>query len=130
MERPAPVAGPATTGPFPACSVCTWVWVTLNGVTTLMRGAVASVEPVTATLPVVPVSVHSGAPPFCGAAVGHDPAAVAVPDVPSVRTKATTQTMSTTKRETREDFTAVTLQPRIAYFARSPPKYAGPRASR
>jgi hypothetical protein len=67
----------ATTGPSPACSVCTWVWVTLNGVVTLTRGAVVSVEPVTATLPVAPVSVHSGVPPLPGADVGQVLSAVA-----------------------------------------------------
>jgi hypothetical protein len=36
-----------------------------------MFGAAASVEPVTATLPVVPGRVHSGVPPLAGAAVGH-----------------------------------------------------------
>ena len=61
----------ATTGPSPACSVCTWVSVTLNGAFTLMCGAAVSVDPVTATLPVAPGSVHSGVPPLAGAAVGH-----------------------------------------------------------
>ena len=42
-------------------------------------------DPVTATLPVVPVSVQSGAAPFGGAAVGHEPAAVAVPDAAVLR---------------------------------------------
>ena len=58
-----------TTGPSPACNVCTWVSVTLNGVPTFTSGAVVSVEPVTATLPVAPSSVHSGVPPV-GATVG------------------------------------------------------------
>jgi hypothetical protein len=70
------VAVGATTGPSPPCSVCTSVAVTLNGVVTLTRGAVVSVEPVTATLPVAPVSVHSGVPPSPGAAVGQVLAAV------------------------------------------------------
>jgi hypothetical protein len=60
----------ATTGPSPAFKVCTWVSVTLNGAVTVILGAVVSVDPVTATLPVVPETVHSGAPAFCGAAVG------------------------------------------------------------
>jgi hypothetical protein len=70
-----------TTGPSPACSVCTWVSVTLNGVSTLTFGAAVSVEPVTATLPVVPSSVHSGVPPPGGAAVGHVLAAAGVAGV-------------------------------------------------
>ena len=109
-----------TTGPSPACSVCTWVWVTLNGVVTFTRGAVVSVDPVTATLPVVPASVQSGAPPFGGAAVGHEPAAVAVPDAARVRTLAATQAASATEEKSRGDFTAVTLQPLIATLAASP----------
>ena len=60
----------ATTGPSPACSVCTAVSVTLNGVVTVTRGAAVSVEPVTATLPVDPLRVHSGAPPSPGAWMG------------------------------------------------------------
>jgi NAD(P)-dependent dehydrogenase (short-subunit alcohol dehydrogenase family) len=36
------------------------------------------VDPVTATLPVVPGSVHLGVPPLCGTAVGHVLAAVSV----------------------------------------------------
>ena len=60
----------ATTGPSPACSVCTAVSVTLNGVVTVTRGAAVSVEPVTATLPVAPLRVHSGAPPSPGAWMG------------------------------------------------------------
>ena len=67
-----------TTGPSPACSVCTWVSVTLNGVPTFTSGAVVSVEPVTATLPVAPFSVHSGVPPVAGAAVGQVLAAAGV----------------------------------------------------
>lgn len=43
---------------------------TLNGGVTVTRGASASVEPVTATLPVAPGRVHSGAPVPSGAAVG------------------------------------------------------------
>ena len=59
----------------------TWVSVTLKGVFTLMYGAVVSVEPVTATLPVAPSSVHSGAPPSAGGAVGHVLAAAGVAGV-------------------------------------------------
>lgn len=68
----------ATTGPSPARKVCTWVWFTLNGLVTVTSGATASVEPLTATLPVAPFSVHSGAVPFGGATVGHPPAGTAV----------------------------------------------------
>jgi hypothetical protein len=84
------------------------------------------VDPVTAMLPVVPASVQSGDPPFCGAAVGHEPAAVALPDAASVRTNAATQAASATDEHTREDFTAVTLQPRIASLTGSPPGAAPP----
>ena len=101
-----------TTGPFPACRVCTWVWVTLNGAVTVTPGAVVSVDPVTAMLPVLPASVQSGVPPFCGAAVGHVPAAVALPDTAGVRTIAATQTANATEEYTRDNVTAVTLQPR------------------
>jgi hypothetical protein len=37
----------------------------------LTTGAALSVDPVTATLPVVPFNVHSGVPAFAGAVVGH-----------------------------------------------------------
>ena len=60
----------ATTGPSPACSVCTWVSVTPNGALTSTSGAAVAVAPVTATLPVAPASVHPGVPPVAGAAVG------------------------------------------------------------
>lgn len=109
-----------TTGPSPACNVCTWVWVTLNGAVTFTSGAAVSVAPVTATLPVVPLSVQSGVPPFCGAAVGHDPAAVAVPDPASVKTVAVTQAASATEEHIQEGFTAVTLQPYSVLEARGP----------
>jgi hypothetical protein len=75
-------------------------------------------------LPVVPASVQSGVPPFCGAAVGHESAAVAVPDPASVRTLAATQAASAMEEYTREDFTAVTLQPRIVSLASSPDRRA------
>jgi hypothetical protein len=52
--------------------------VTLNGADTSTDGAVASVDPVTETLPVAPGNVHSGVPPVAGAAVGHVLAAAAV----------------------------------------------------
>lgn len=105
----------------------------------MTRGAVVSVEPVTSTLPVAPVSVHSGVPPLPGAAVGQVPPAVAasveggvaasvtegVPadaedvlaDGPvfselhaaSVITAEAAQPTSATDEYTRKDFTAVTL---------------------
>ena len=133
----------ATTGPSPACRVCTWVSVTLNGASTLTSGAVVSVDPVTATLPVAPGSVHSGVPPFSGAAVGHALAAVAVsvtedattsategvladegsvsePHAASVMTNDAAQATSATEEDTREEFTVVTLQPHYAALAGSP----------
>jgi hypothetical protein len=61
----------ATTGPSPEISVFTWVWVTLNGASTVTSGAAISVDPATATLPVAPGSVHSGAVPSFAASVGH-----------------------------------------------------------
>ncbi|GAY16870.1 hypothetical protein MSZK_35960 [Mycobacterium sp. shizuoka-1] len=47
--------------------------VTLNGAVTVTTGAEVSVDPVTATAPVAPGSVHSGVPAFAGGAVGHVP---------------------------------------------------------
>ncbi len=78
-----------TTGPSPGLRACTCVSVTLNGAVTVTVGAAVPVDPVTATLPVVPGSVHSGAPAFCGAAVGHESAAVggAAVDVATGATK-------------------------------------------
>lgn len=132
----------ATTGPSPACNVCTSVCVTLNGAVTLTRGAAVSVEPVTATLPVAPVSVHSGVPPLPGAAVGQVLFAVAgsveagltasvkagaldgPEDVPAdgvvlsglhaakVMTADAAQTTRATEEYPREEFTVVTLHPR------------------
>ncbi|EPQ47442.1 hypothetical protein MPS_5437 [Mycobacterium pseudoshottsii JCM 15466] len=52
-------------------------------------------DPVTATLPVAPLSVHSGVVPLDGAAVGHEAAAVAVPDAASGTPIAATQAAST-----------------------------------
>jgi hypothetical protein len=52
----------------------------------------------------------------CGTAVGHEPAAIAVPDTANVRTVAATQTASATEEYTRENFTAVTLQPLVTPF--------------
>ena len=112
-------------------------------------GAVVSVDPVTATLPVDPGSVHSGVPAFSGAAVGHVLAAVAgsvtedvttsategvlvdevlvdelsvsEPQEASAMTNAAAQATSATE-DTREEFTIVTLQPDYAVLARSPAK--------
>lgn len=66
-----------------------------------------SVDPVTATLPVLPGNVQSGEPPLCGAAVGHELAAVAVPDTTSVGTTAAMQAASTAEEYNRKDFTAI-----------------------
>jgi len=144
------VAVGATTGPSPPCSVCTSVWVTLNGDVTSTRGADVSVEPVTATLPVAPVSVHSGVPPLPGAAVGQVLSALAVsagagvtPSVPagtltdaadvladglvlwelhaaSDMTADAAQATSATEAFIRKEFTVVTLQPHHAILASSP----------
>ena len=37
----------------------------------MTSGAVVAVDPLTATLPVAPASVHSGVAPLCGMAIGH-----------------------------------------------------------
>jgi hypothetical protein len=128
----------ATTGPSPACSVCTAVSVTLNGAVTVTSGAAVSVEPVNATLPVAPLRVQSGVPPSPGAWVGQLLSAVAgggeagdkawvkagaVVDVSfdeaglselhaaSVTTADAAQTTSPTEEYVRKEFTVVTLQP-------------------
>jgi hypothetical protein len=143
------VAVGATIGPSPACSVCTSVCVTLNGAVTSTRGAVLSVEPVTATLPVAPVSVHSGVPPSPGDAEGQVLSAVAGSVEPGVTASVTagvladpedvladgvvlsglhavsvmradaTQTTSATEEYTRKKFTVVTLHPSHAILASS-----------
>lgn len=102
-----------TTGPSPARKVCTWVSVTLNGATTLMTGAAVSVDPVTATLPVAPVRVHSGVPALVGAAVGQAPAAVAVSLAEQPANVATKAALLRSARDEliRERFTVVTVQP-------------------
>jgi hypothetical protein len=64
--------------------VCTAVSVTPNGCVTVISGAAVSVEPVTATLPVAPLSVHSGVPPLPGAWVGQPLSAVAGGDSAAV----------------------------------------------
>ena len=139
----------ATTGPSPACSVCTSVCVTLKGAVTSTRGAAVSVEPVTATLPVAPVSVHSGATPLPGAAVGQvlfavagsgeagltasvkagvlaDPEDVLADGVvlselhaANVMTADAAQTTRAKEEYIREEFTVVTLHPRPATTATS-----------
>ena len=112
----------ATIGPTPACSVCTWVWVTLNGVSTLTSGAVVAVDPLTATLPVAPVSVHSGVVPLGGIDVGHglagavtdddtlstelaDDVSVFEPHAASIMVSDVAQAAMTTDFETRDEFT-------------------------
>ena len=107
-------------------------------------GAAVSVDPVTATLPVAPESVHSGVPPVCGVAVGHVLVSVAVsvrlggvntsdtgdelddavsasePHADSVMTSDAAQAASATEVDRREEFTGATLQPRHAAAADSP----------
>ena len=100
-----------------------------------------SVDPVTATLPVAPASVHSGVGALAGAADGHPPeAAVGAsgieedsasaidddvvddaedveavselePHAASVMPSATAQAASAAEEEPREKFTVATLQP-------------------
>ncbi|GLE58055.1 hypothetical protein NJBCHELONAE_33650 [Mycobacteroides chelonae] len=83
-------------------------------------GAAVSVEPEMATFPVLPASVHSGVPLFCGAAVGHplvvaggsagaDLASVSEPHATSVTTNEAAQAASATDGYTREEFTVATL---------------------
>lgn len=143
----------ATTGPSPALSVWTWVSATLNGVVTVTAGAAVSVDPVTATLPVVPGNVHSGVPPAAGAAVGQAPAAVCVmgdsvtwaadgdgvlvdavvasePHAASVTTSDAAQATSPMEEDIREKFTVVTLQPHHPGFAGSPKPAPDRRSSR
>jgi hypothetical protein len=134
----------ATTGPSPARSVCTEVSATLNGAVTVTRGAAVSVEPVTATLPVAPLRVHSGAPPSPGAWVGQlsavagwveagdtaavkagvlveaelvlgDEAGLSELHAASVMAADATQTTSPTEEYVRKEFTVVTLQPRVSH---------------
>ena len=122
----------ATTGPVPACSVCTSVAFTLKGAVTATTGAAVSVDPVTATLPVTPGNVHSGVPGLAGAAVGQvasGPAAwvtvaetagtvedlladgvVPEPQAARVTANAAVQAPNATTEGRREKFTLVTLQ--------------------
>jgi hypothetical protein len=98
-----------------------------------------SVEPVTATLPVAPLSVHSGVPPPAGGWVGQPLSGVAGGDSAAVmagaaawedvlgadaglselhaaraRTAATAQAAKPTEEHVREKFTVVTLPLRLA----------------
>lgn len=68
--------------------------------------------PVTATLPVVPVSVQSGVPPLGGAAVGQESAAPAVPALASIAAAAVKQAANAATENVRTEFTAVTLPAR------------------
>ena len=109
---------------------------------TVISGAALSVEPVTATLPVAPLRVHSGVPPSPGAWVGQPLSAVAggAGDTASVKAGApvegedvlgdeaglselhaarvmtadAAQTTSPTEEHVRKEFTVVTLQPRVS----------------
>jgi hypothetical protein len=78
------------------------------------------VDPVTATLPVAPASVQSGAPPLGGAAVGHEPAAEAGPVAANSNGSNAAQAADATRGYTREVFTAVTLQLCSAPLAANP----------
>jgi len=118
--------------------------VTLNGVVTVTRGAAVSVEPVTPTLPVAPLRVHSGAPPSPGAWVGQlsavagwgeagdtasvkagalveaedvlgDEAGLLELHAASVMAADTAQKTSPTEEYVREEFTIVTLHPRFSH---------------
>jgi hypothetical protein len=119
----------------------------LNGCVTVISGAAVSVDPVTPTLPVAPLSVHSGVPPLPGAWVGQLLSAVAgwgeagdtasvkagAPvegeDVPgdeaglselhaaSVMTADAAQTIRAAEEDVREEFTVVTLHSRDAVLA-------------
>lgn len=123
--------------------MCTSVCVTLNGAETLTLGAVVSVEPVTAILPVAPVNDHSGVTPPAGAAVGQVLSAVAgrvglcvtaseVTGVvgagvvlselhaASVMTADAAQATSATEEYPRKEFTGATLPPHDATPAVSP----------
>ena len=125
--------------------MCTAVSVTLNGDVTVTRGAAVSVEPVTATLPVAPLRVHSGVPPSPGAWVGQllsgvagwlgagdmasvkagalvdvedvsfDEAGLSELHAASVRAVDAAQTMSPTEEYVRKEFTLVTLQSRVSH---------------
>jgi hypothetical protein len=117
--------------------------VTLKGAATVTRGATVSVEPVTATLPVAPLRVHSGVPPSPGAWVGQllsavagwgeagdtasvkagalvegeelsfDEAGLSELHPASVMTADAAQTASPTEEYVRKEFTVVTLQSRV-----------------
>jgi hypothetical protein len=117
--------------------------VTLNGAVTLTSGAAVSVDPVTATLPVAPGTVHSGVPPVAGAAVGQPlngaagsvtedvatsatdgdvadaGSVVSEPHAASVIANDAAQATSPTEEGTRENFMVVTLQPRCVAPSRS-----------
>jgi hypothetical protein len=102
------------------------------------------VDPVTATLPVVPDSVHSGVPPFAGAAIGHGLASVDVSTseggentseteeevgvdevsvselhAASVMANDAAQAASATEEETRDEFTVRHATSHIAAVADS-----------
>jgi hypothetical protein len=103
----------------------------------LTIGATVSVDPVTATLPVVPGSVHSGVPPVAGTADGHDEVFVTVvglgsattdellaateeesgeapasePQAASNMTSDAVHATNATEADVRDEFTVATLQP-------------------
>jgi hypothetical protein len=112
---------------------------------TVTRGAAVSVEPVTATLPVAPLRVHSGAPPSPGAWVGQalsavagwgeagdtasvkagalveaedlsfDEAGLSELHAASVMTADAAQTTRPTEEYVRKEFTVATLQSRFSH---------------
>jgi len=111
----------------------------------LISGAVVSVGPVTATLPVAPGSVQAGVPPLFGAAGGHGLGSVVVsvkeggentseaedvvvdddvfesePHAASVMINDAAQATNATDEDTREEITAVRLQPHYTVLPRSP----------
>ena len=91
----------------------------------MTSGAVVAVDPLTATLPVAPVSVHSGVVPLCGRAIGHGlggaavsvteddtlstvpPAGVSVlePHAASIMTNDAPQATTATVEDVRDGFT-------------------------
>jgi hypothetical protein len=109
---------------------------------TSILGAAVSVDPVTATLPLLPDNVHSAAASLAGAAVGQAPPAAGVTgeditsaDVPSEvvdevsvvelqalrpRTSDAAQAAKATEDDMREEFTTITLHPGRLYSVARP----------
>lgn len=105
----------------------------------MTEGAVVSVDPTTATLPVAPGSVHSGVLTSCGAVIGQplagsvtedvatsatdgavdDAVSASEPQAASVTTSEAAQAASATEEGRREDFTVATVQ-RCRFRRRGP----------